>query len=120
MLGIGIVVMKLDHSNNMYVSSSNHVYPSPDFLTKNPLHLLKSGAHYDPLHPITSLNSNSSPDISLNRIVSDEEPELEDEIGGSGDSSSSQINSTDNSVDKSVDQDGKFEAASLNCTKEIT
>ena len=49
-LKIGIVVVLLDSRKVNYVTSDNLKFPSPQLCVVEPLYLLKSGSHYDPLH----------------------------------------------------------------------
>ena len=53
-LQVGIVVVQLDSSKDKYVTNDNLMYPSPTLIVGEPLYLLKSGSHYDPLHSISS------------------------------------------------------------------
>ena len=50
----GIVVVQYDKSSRTYTSNSNFMYPSPESISDDPLYLLKSGSHYDPLHKVSS------------------------------------------------------------------
>ena len=62
-LQIGIVVVLLDSQKEIYVTSENLMYPSPELIVGEPLYLLKSGSHYDPLHgPLSKTPENNSAD----------------------------------------------------------
>ena len=62
-LDLGIIVVTLDPSVNMYTTNANVMYPCPELITDDPLFLLKSGNHYDPLHKVSSSHS-LSPNVS--------------------------------------------------------
>ena len=62
-LQIGIVVVLLDSQKEIYVTSENLMYPSPELIEGEPLYLLKSGSHYDPLHgPLSKTPENNFAD----------------------------------------------------------
>ena len=47
----------------MYTTNANVMYPCPELITDDPLFLLKSGRHYDPLHKVSPSHS-LSPKVS--------------------------------------------------------